>query len=148
MPRRPLHPWHSMEIQATKKHRMYCERLWIMTNWHVPCDISRSVKLKLKIPWHLPNQNATIKRFKPSRVIKGHFFSVASKVLHENQTNITNSDKHMPYWFNIRQFSQMAFPSSILWQSSPLVEESYHVQGGYIWASCEIWCQTVADKVI
>jgi len=29
MPRIPMHPWYNRNIQAAKRQRRYCERLWI-----------------------------------------------------------------------------------------------------------------------
>jgi len=39
MPRIAMLPWYNKNIQAAKKHRRYCERLWISTSLCVHYEI-------------------------------------------------------------------------------------------------------------
>ena len=73
MPSRPMLPWYNKNIQAAKRHRRYCERLWIRTSCVFILKCSRSVKVLLKIPLPLLNLNIIIKRSKHPREIKGQF---------------------------------------------------------------------------
>ncbi|KAK2169189.1 hypothetical protein LSH36_12g34021 [Paralvinella palmiformis] len=54
MPSRPMLPWYNKNIQAAKRHRRYCERLWIKTSLCVHFEMFKSaykVVTALKQPW-------------------------------------------------------------------------------------------------
>ncbi|KAK2151927.1 hypothetical protein LSH36_345g00012 [Paralvinella palmiformis] len=42
MPSRPMLPWYNKNIQAAKRHRRYCERLWIRTSLCVHFEMFKS----------------------------------------------------------------------------------------------------------
>ena len=126
MPRRPLLPWYNKDIQAAKRHRMYCERLWIRTGLCIRYEMFR---LKISLP--LPNQNITINKIKASKGNQRTIFIDVNKVLHNGQTvlpNIINSDKDITHCFNNFFYQKIlnipnGFLSSALSQGNPLVEE-------------------------
>ena len=73
MPSRPMLPWHNKNIQAAKRHRRYCERLWIRTSLCVHFEMFKVSKILVKIPLPLLNLNILIKRSKHLMEIKGLF---------------------------------------------------------------------------
>jgi len=48
MPRRSLLPWYNKNIQDAKRHRMYCERVWIRTGLCVHYEMFKVSKIQLK----------------------------------------------------------------------------------------------------
>ena len=48
MPSRPRLPWHNTNIQGAKRHRRYCERLWIRTSLCVHFEMFKVSKILVK----------------------------------------------------------------------------------------------------
>ena len=48
MSSRPMLPWYNKNIQAAKRHRRYCERLWIRTSLCVHFDMFKVSKILVK----------------------------------------------------------------------------------------------------
>ena len=45
MLQRALLTWYNKDIQAAKRHRRYCERLWIRTGLSVHCEMFKMARL-------------------------------------------------------------------------------------------------------
>ena len=132
MPSRPMLPWYNKNIQAAKRHRRYCERLWIRTSLCVHFEMFKVSKILVKNTLASAKSEYYNRKIKASKGNQRTVFSVVNKVLHKSQTvlpNNINSDKDMAHCFN-NFFCQKilnihsGFQSSTLSQGKPLVEES------------------------
>jgi len=98
MPRKSMFPWYNKNIQAAKRHRRYCERLWIRTSLCVHYEmfkVSKSLVKNTLASEKSEYYNKNIKAFKRNQRT---VFSVMNKVLHKSQIvlpNNINSDKDM-----------------------------------------------------
>jgi len=91
MARIPMLPWHNKNIQATKRHRRYSERLWIRTNLCVHYEIFKVSKIIVKNNLASAKSeyyNNKIKAFKRNQRI---IFSVVNKLLHKSKTVLPNN---------------------------------------------------------
>ena len=55
VPRRPMLPWYNKNIQAAKRHRKYCERLWKRTGLCLHYEMFKISKIEIQIPLPLLN---------------------------------------------------------------------------------------------
>lgn len=100
---RPPVPWYNKDIQAAKRHRRYCERLWTRTKLTVHHDIFKAARLLVR------NRLSTAKAQYYNNKIKNcngnqkAVFHVVNKVLHRNKPllpTIYDSDVKMALEFN------------------------------------------------
>ena len=123
MPRWQMFPWYNKNIQTVKKHRRYCDRLWVRTSLCVHYEIFKVSKIEVKNTLASAKSEYYNKKIKTSKEIKGLF-----SMLWINYY-ITLPDKDTTHWFN-NFFCQKllsihaGFSSSTLSQGMPLVEES------------------------
>jgi len=61
MPRRTMLPQYNKNIQTVKKHRRYCDRLWVRTSLCVHYEIFKVSKILVKIFLPLLNLSIMIK---------------------------------------------------------------------------------------
>jgi len=125
-------PCYNKNIQAEKRHRRYCERLWIRTSLCVHFEMFKVSKFLVKNILAFAKSEYYNKKIKASKGNQRTVFSVLNKLSHKTQTvllNNINSDKDMAHCFN-NFFCQnilnihSGFHSSTLSQGKPLVEES------------------------
>jgi len=83
MLRRPLLPWYNKDIQADKRNRRYCERVWIRTNFYVHFDMSRISKFKVRNTLASTKSEYYNKKFKACKRNQRTVFSAVNKVLHK-----------------------------------------------------------------
>ena len=132
MRRRSMFPWYDKIIQAAKRHRGYCERLWIRTGLFIHYDMFKVSKIKIKTTLASAKSEYYNKKIKASKWNQRIVFGVVNKVLHKIQIvlpNIINSDKYVAHCFNkffCRRILNIhsGFLSNTLLQGMPLVEES------------------------
>ena len=103
MPVRSLVPWYNKDIQAAKRHRRCCERLWNRTELTVHYEMFKAARLFVR------ELLATAKsQYYNNKIIDCNgnqktVFSVVNKVLHRKTTvfpDIFDSDKEMAEEFN------------------------------------------------
>ena len=100
---RQLVPWYNKDIQAAKRYRRYCERLWIRTKLTVHHDMFKAARLFVR------NSMSSAKaQFYNNKIAKCNgdqkaVFNVVNKVLHRKKLvlpNIYDSDGKMALDFN------------------------------------------------
>ena len=103
MPSTPMLPCYNKNIQAAKRHRRYCERLWIRTSLFVHFEMFKVSKILVKNTLASAKSEYYNKKIKASKRNQRTVFSVVNKVLHKSQTvlpNNINSHKNMAHCFN------------------------------------------------
>ena len=103
MPRRPMLPWYNKNIQAVKRHRRKCERLWIRTTLYAHFEMFKVIKILVKNTVVSTKSKYSNKKIKASKGNQRTVFSVVNKVLHKSQTDLPNnisSDKDMAHCVN------------------------------------------------
>jgi len=91
MPSRPMLPWYNKNIQTAKRHRRYCEWLWIRTSLCVHFEmfkVSKILDINSLASAKSEYYNKKIKAFKGNQRT---VFSVVIKVLHKSQTVLPNN---------------------------------------------------------
>jgi len=73
MPSRPMIPLYNKNIQAAKRHRRYCEWLWIRTSLCGHFEMFKVSKILVKIIVACAKSEYYIKRSNHPREIKGLF---------------------------------------------------------------------------
>ena len=101
IPSRPMLPWYNKKIQAVKRHRRYCEWLWITTSLCVHFEMFKVSKILVNNTLASDKSEYYNKKIKASKGNQRTVFSVVNKVLHKSRSvlpNNINSDKGYGPW--------------------------------------------------
>jgi len=80
MPSRQMLPWYNKNIQAAKRHRRYCERLWIRTSLCVHFEMFKVNNILVKSTFASTKSEYYNKKLKASKENQMTVFSVQNKV--------------------------------------------------------------------
>ena len=100
---RPLIHWYSKNIQTAKRHRGYCERLWVRPGLSIHFEMFQVARLNVRNILDVTKSQYYNNKIKEYKGNQSTVFGVLDKVLHLNHTvvpKIITSNKYMAHDFN------------------------------------------------